>query len=365
MRLSGKPSQQPESKSSTTTSEEEGRTILAMPTSTKQVEYPEDSASTPTNNFDSRLADLDLKRKRMLKRQRRLDRLQILTLTLAILLILSGLGFITYTTSIDYRHASHTFATVQAQWTQNVVNTAQARTQSTVNAINTVQANINATATSQAQTQAQATVASEDATATATALESLLTETTEKTPNLDDPLIDRDGDGEWDIGGNTSTGCVFTDSGYHAFVAKRGYIQPCLSQASTYTDLLYSAQVSVNTGNGNRAGLIFRANNNGDQYYFFGVGIDGTYGLDLYQSNGQHQTLFSGRDTANIISQGLGQSNRLAILAQGDIFYLFANDTFLGSAQDATLASGHLGVAVLQSDIPIDATFSDAQAWKI
>lgn len=301
----------------------------------------------------------------MLRRQVRRDWLRALIFTLAIVLILGGFGFITYTTSIDYRHATHAFATVRAQWTQNVVNTAQARSQSTANAINTVQANIDATATTQAENQASATMTAEDATATATALESLLSETTQKTANLDDPLTDREGGGKWDIGGDMTTGCTFTNSGYHAFEAKRGYIQPCLSQAKTYMDTLYSVRVTINTGNGNRAGLVFRVNSSGEQYYFFSIGTDGSYGLDLYQGNGQGKNLLSGRDTANTISTGLGQFNLLTVLAQGDTFYLFANDTFLAGTQDGTLSSGRVGVAVVQSDTPIDATFSDAQVWKL
>ncbi|WP_201369465.1 hypothetical protein [Ktedonobacter robiniae] len=347
---------------------EDSRTVLteSQPGSTSpDTTTPAESETLSPQEtlFAARLVELDLKRQRLLKAQQLQNRMRLLIFTLATVLIVSGFGFIIYSTSVDYRHSTHAFATVQAQWTQNVVNTAQARSQGTANAINTVQANINATATAQDENQAQATTTIEDMTATATALEGILTDATKKDPDLNDSLSDRTGDGKWDIGGSSTTGCAFTSSGYHAFVAKRGYIQPCLSQAKTYADAVYSAQVTINTGNADRAGLLFRVDSTGNQYYFFSIGMDGTYSLDLYQESGPGQNLLNGRNAD--ITQGLGQSNQLVVLAQGTTFYLFANDTFLGGASDSTLKSGRLGVAVVQSGIPIDASFSNVKVWKL
>src|ERR1700681_4150849 len=74
---------------------------------------------------------------------------QVSASALALLLVISGLVFIIYSATVDYHGALRAVATGEARATQNIVSTAQTQQQATTQALNTVQAHINATATTQ------------------------------------------------------------------------------------------------------------------------------------------------------------------------------------------------------------------------
>src|SRR5574340_150897 len=169
----------------------------------------------------------------------------ILLGTLALLLILGGLGFVIFATSTQYIHSLHVQATGQALATFSANRTAQAQTaqvqQATAQALATQQANIYATATAVFSGTATTQAGSDSATATATALQNLLTQDTTGTPALSDPLSDNTGNNQWDenINAQNNTGCAFINSAYHALEAQFGYLQPCFEQATSFSNFAY------------------------------------------------------------------------------------------------------------------------------
>ncbi len=292
---------------------------------------------------------------------------QISAIALALLLVISGLVFIIYSATVDYHGALHAVATSEARATQNVVSTAQAQQQATTQALSTAQAHINATATAQTIQGTQATATIDDATATASSLSTLLTQATGKTPNLDDSLADNSGSGKWDVGNtiNTSvasTGCAFKDGTYHVTEAQQGFLQPCIAENTDFSNFVYQVQVTLDQGNQGQAGLLFQVDSTNEAYYFFYIGSDGSYALDLYTSSGQVNNLIQGLSPA--ITTGLGQSNQLSVLAENGTYYLFANGQYLVTVTNTSLSSGKIGLAVVNQDTPVDAEFSDLQVWK-
>jgi hypothetical protein len=293
----------------------------------------------------------------------------VFLILLALLLIVGGFGFIIYITSVQYTDSIHTTATIQVQSTQHTQQTVQARAQETAATLSTAQVIIYATATAQANESATATATIDSATATASAFGDLYSQVTGGTPTLDDPLSDNTGPGNWDEESPpTHTGCTFMDDGYHALEAKQGYFQPCFAHAMTFVNFAYQVSMTINQGFRGQGGILFRANSTNNTYYFFHISIDGTYALDVYATvshtgNVEARTLAQGLTTA--ITTGLGSSNQLAVIAKGKQLYLYVNGQYVNQVVDSTVSSGEIGVAVLDTNAPVDALFSDAKVWKV
>ncbi|HEY6540916.1 MAG TPA: hypothetical protein VIZ18_08270 [Ktedonobacteraceae bacterium] len=297
------------------------------------------------------------------KRQRSPGVVSIVLITIALLLIVSGLGFIVFTTSAQYNKTLHTEATAQARLTARANATKLALTQQATNqALATQQAYIYATASALVGSTATAQGSSVAATATAGADENLLNQDTGGTPVFNDALGDNSSNNGWDTNINPqgNTGCQFNNGAYHALEAMRGYLQPCFAEASNFSNFAY--QVTLIIDQGDQGGIIFRANNAKSQYYLFRIGIDGSYTLERYTNN-QVITLSSGFSVA--IATGTGQSNTLAVIANKSALSLFANSTYIASVTNSTLSSGQIGVVALDFTLPTDVEFSNAQVWTL
>lgn len=287
----------------------------------------------------------------------------IVVIILACLLITSGFVLVLYDTSAQYSTTLSTAATVEAQSTRDVINTAQAQQQGTANALSTAQAGINATATAQSGNVATATQTTYNGTATATAIGNQYTDATNGQPAFNDALSDNNGPGKWDNGGSdTQAACAFKNGQYSVSEAQQDYLQPCIARGTAFTDFTYQVNVMLTDGQHSQAGMLFRVDSTNQSYYFFRIDTDGYYALDVYQSNNQARTIAQGLSSA--IMTGLNQSNALAVIAQGSTFILFANSQYLATATDATLTTGKIGVAVVNGGTPVNATFSNAQVWS-
>ena len=289
--------------------------------------------------------------------------MSIALITIALLLIVGGLGVIVFTTSAQYTKTLHTQATAQARLTARANATKLALTQqATDQALATQQAYIYATASALVGSTATAQGSYAAATATAGAAENLLNQDTSGNPAFNDALSDASGNNGWDTNINTqgNTGCQFNNGAYHALEAMSGYLQPCFAETSNFSNFAY--QVTLTIDQGNQGGIIFRANTAKSQYYLFRVGTDGSYTLERYTSN-QVITLSSGFSVA--IATGTGQSNTLAVIAHKSTLALFANSTYIASVTDSTLTSGQIGVVALDFTLPTDVEFSNAQVWTL
>jgi hypothetical protein len=286
----------------------------------------------------------------------------ILLATLALTLVVGGLGFIVFTASTQYKVALHTQATAQARSTAHANATMLALTQQvTAQALATQQTNIYATATGLAGSTATALSNGDTATATANTLQNLLNQDSTGTPALNDALGDNSGNNHWDeiINSEGNTGCQFNNGVYHALESLRGFLQPCFAGVSNFSNCVYQVTMTINQGD--QGGIIFRATSGKAQYYLFRIGTDSSYTLERYNNN-QLTTLSNGFNAA--IAQG-GQSNTLSVIADKSKLYLFANQTYIATATDTTFTSGQIGVVALDFTLPTDVEFSNAQVWTL
>jgi len=280
---------------------------------------------------------------------------------LAVALIVSGLGFTIYATTVQYRTNLHAQAIVFAHSTMQARDTAQAQAQGTANSFATANANIYASATAQAAVPATLTAQINNVAATATTFGDLLSRLTGGTAALNDPLVNNSAGNRWDTTKNTtSSACIFNGTDYEIDENQPGYLQPCFAEATNFTNFVYQADIVVDTGS--EAGIVFCANSAKGSYYLFRFDSSGTYALDLYKSDSQATTLLSGNDSTAIYT-GLSQPNTLAVIVFKGALYLFANQTYLGSVSNKTLTSGMIGFAALDTSVPTRAEFSNAEVW--
>ena len=286
----------------------------------------------------------------------------VLLIFIAALLIFGGLGFILFAATSQYTASLHSHATAYVHQTQAVIRAAQAHSSVTANAYSTADANIYDTATAQAGVTATLTAQTDATTATATTLGSIFTTITGSTTALNDPLSDNTGNNGWDETSTSVDGqCVFTNSAYHAIEARLGYLQPCIAESTSYSNFAYQVQMVADRGD--QGGIVFRASSSKGSFYFFRIGIDGSYALDLYKSATLATTLSQGFSPA--ITTGLTQSNQIAVIAIKGTFYLYANQQFIVALSDSTLTSGTIGVASLDTRVPTEIEFSNAQVWSV
>jgi hypothetical protein len=275
--------------------------------------------------------------------------IKIIIFFLAALLFSGGIAFIFYSETTQYRVSLNNAATTVARSTRY----AYLKTQSTANVINTAQANIFASATAQA-----------NATVTAGAFTDLYTQSIHGNPVFDDPLTDNTGPGRWDQGNpNPNTGCAFVHGYYLVAEAGQGKFQPCIAQATSFSNFAYRVRLTITKGNQGQAGLIFRTDNDNASYYFFYIDTNGSYALDLYEKSDRVSNLLQGMSSA--ISIGLGRSNQVAVIANSDAIYLYANEHYLASVMDSTLSAGKIGLGVVNRNTPVEVQFDKAQVWQL
>lgn len=269
----------------------------------------------------------------------------------ALLLVLSGVSLIFYTTVIHPAQLrAEATATVQAAFTQDARGTATAQALANVTA--TAQAQATATAFAQATVQAQAT---------ATALQAIYTQATSSSPSLVSSLAYQDGN-NWDAYDTTDGGgCHFINGALHASVYTKNYYVPCLALNSNYSNFAFQVQMTITQGDA--GGLLFRASSDNVREYLFRVWSNGDYDLYVYKDNNNSLPLI--RDHSAAIKTGSGQANILTVIMRGSTIYLYINQQYLGSASDSTLSAGSVGVFADDHSSNTDVAFTNAKAWSL
>ena len=158
---------------------------------------------------------------------------------------------------------------------------------------------------------------------------------TSGTPILSDTLASNIG-GRW----VENTTCVFTGGSYHVIVQQARFLQICpLNTISLDNGAI---QVEVSLLSGNDAGLLFRAN--GAQYYDFEITDQSQFFLRRHDAGTGSIYTYLIENTSSPAIAPPGQRNKLLVIASGDDFKLFINDTFVGETHDTAFASGQVAL---------------------
>ena len=275
-----------------------------------------------------------------------------LAIVLALLLIGSG-GLLVYATVIQPNQI-HAQATATA--VSQLASTAQTQATANAQATSTTVALANATATVMAQGTQQAN-------ATATALQNIYTSATSGTPVLDDPLNQQDNN-NWEVDSkNGGGGCAFIGSAYHATMPQAGFFASCYAQNSNYSN--FTLQVQMNIVQGDRGGVIFRADSVNDKFYLFRIAQDGSYNLFLYVNNNGSAARSLIQGNSSLIHTGQNQQNAITVIARDASIYFYINQQYLASIGDNTYSSGEIGVFADDQKNPTDVAFTNLKVWAL
>ncbi|MBE3561753.1 MAG: hypothetical protein IMW89_21400, partial [Ktedonobacteraceae bacterium] len=182
------------------------------------------------------------------------------------------------------------------------------------------------------------------------------------TLTLNDPLKDNTRGNKWAEDSDVAGSCSFVGQAYHASMLLPG-IEYCFAQAASFTNVAYQVQMTLVKGDS--GGLLLRGAPPAGKFYYCFIRSDGSYGIQLYteKSTSPAGTLASG--TSPAIRTGFGQSNLLAVVAQGNTLEMYVNLQKVATAHDNTYQSGYVGVAVHSNLDATEGIFQDARVWKL
>lgn len=181
---------------------------------------------------------------------------------------------------------------------------------------------------------------------------------------LNDPLHDNTLGYNWDRGYTSSangTSCTFIDNTYQVLEFNTGRIYYCTETKVPVRD--FALQVDMTIFSGDQGGIIFRLQ--GNRYYFFRVGQDGSYFLKMYTDGTTGAGLVLVQGKSKIINTGLKKQNTLAIVARGSSFTLYINHTSVGTAQDTSYSQGSLGLVAEADTKATEVVFSNIKIWAL
>ena len=120
------------------------------------------------------------------------------------------------------------------------------------------------------------------------------------------------------------------------------YIHLRNDEQGPYTDLCYAARVwdRSNTA-GQFAGLAFRWTND-ERFYLFSISPHSGLASFAIFTDGRARAI---RATSCSAIRGVGEENRIRVIAQGDHFLFFVNEELAFDEYDSRLVAGGIGVA--------------------
>ena len=147
----------------------------------------------------------------------------------------------------------------------------------------------------------------------------------------------------------------FNTAGY------RGWRLTSQVPENIYLQAIYTVQACSGQ---DQYGLVLRAPDYGGGYgYYLGITCDGQYRFTRWDGSGV-DSLASGSDPA--ILGGAGQTNRLAIRAEGSTFKIYVNDKMIKEVSDSGLTgSGHYGVFVAGTSGGLIVDMDEIAYWKL
>ncbi|HZT99453.1 MAG TPA: protein kinase [Ktedonobacteraceae bacterium] len=222
----------------------------------------------------------------------------------------------------------------------------------------------NATATANASNATMQAVQSGVSAATATAnAQAMATAQAQATAavnaNLIDPTmqqlklyeaLNRASSSGWDTNG----GCTFAADGYH--VLAQTTTQLCIAHNLTLSDFTLQMQINILKGTG--GGILFRST--GSAGYYFRITVDGHYALFTCNGADCSKALSSGFSSE--ITQGLKQTNSLAVVVTGNHIDLYVNGIRINGGNGSGSLQGQIGV-VAESGSQV--VFGDAKIWTM
>jgi hypothetical protein len=179
---------------------------------------------------------------------------------------------------------------------------------------------------------------------------------------LDDSMAQNASDSSWQVNASGPNSCSFQQQSYYEIISTGPNY--CLANKGSFGNFDY--QIEMRIIQGNTAGVIFRATDQNQTYYYFQINTNGQFFLWRIDGPQSAPVLVpKGSGNAAAINQGAGQPNLLGISALNGHIVCYVNGIALVSIDDATYLSGYLGVMVGQNNNSsvTAATYQYARVW--
>jgi Domain of Unknown Function (DUF1080)/TIR domain len=181
------------------------------------------------------------------------------------------------------------------------------------------------------------------------------------TLKINDDLTQNDSAVQWQVSTPGPNGCSFKNNAYDMVSTGPNY---CLANQTNFSNFVYQIQMKIVQGT--TAGVVFRANNTNQTYYYFQITTDGHF--SLWRSDAPKTAPVQVPQTtafADAINKGPDQANLIAIMAIGDHIVCFVNGVAVVDIHDGTHPSGNIGVMVGQANnnSVTEATYQFAKVW--
>ncbi|HEY4034112.1 MAG TPA: protein kinase [Ktedonobacteraceae bacterium] len=265
----------------------------------------------------------------------------ILFITVALLLLMIGsvLAVASINNTIATNNANATATT------QSII-----RANATATALSIIRANATATAQAIANSTATAIAANPDP---------------YQPPNgtlaLQDPLNQPN---VWRQASDTNSGsqCQFANAGYQVSQPQPNKLYQCY-EGNQYSNFAFEVQMTINKGD--CGGLAIRSQSNYANLYLFQVCQDGSYNFYKYTLNSTSSPTTLTRGNPLAIKEGVGQSNTIAVIANGSNIDLYINGQKVGSASDSAYSQGSIGLVASAYNNATTVTYQNARVWTI
>ena len=175
-----------------------------------------------------------------------------------------------------------------------------------------------------------------------------------------DPLSQESGS-KWSSHGSTDRGCQFTGSTYHVSTQQHiDYFRWCLADG-IFGNFAIAVQLTITQGD--CGGITFRDDSN-DNFYKFTICQYGTYFVDKYMSASSPIALRTSNSSA--IRSGLGQQNKIAVVASGSTMTFYVNERQVDQVNDSNYNSGKIAlIASPRYSHVTDVAYSNAKLWRL
>jgi len=140
---------------------------------------------------------------------------------------------------------------------------------------------------------------------------------------LDDPLRNNSLGHQWEEGQRDLGGCAFIGGSYHVTQPQQGFFHSCIALNTDFANFVYEAHMTLVTGN--YGGIVFRADRATTHFYYFRISPDGNYFLTSYVDKDPAHARVLASGPSSSINTGLGQTNIIAVVAQGSSLDLYVN----------------------------------------
>jgi eukaryotic-like serine/threonine-protein kinase len=223
--------------------------------------------------------------------------------------------------------------------------------------MNQVNADAKATATTQAEATATATV--------------IAANPYGGTLVLNDPLRDNSL-GHWYQGSDSVSSCKFTGGAYHVSFSPGPRTSAsvnahfCMAlDSADFRNFAFEVQMTIIKGD--FGAILFRAPHDTAGGYQFVVGQNGMYILHSWKSPTNEQILVNST-FSSVIHPGLGQTNLIAVVAEGSTIRLYVNHLQIASVTDSTYSHGSIGLfadTYISRERPTEVVYSNAKVWVL